>query len=118
MEIAIVILELARNGIQKTRLVYRTNFNHTLMQKYLDYLMEKNLIEIVNTSRPVYHTTEQGIELLEQFSKVREVLGMQEVIIDEMFRQLSVANKIVEFLPDGRWGWDLNPYKLALQASA
>jgi predicted transcriptional regulator len=86
MEIAITILELARNGIQKTRLVYRTNFNHTLMQKYLDYLMEKNLIEIVNASRPVYHTTEQGIELLEQFSRIRKVLDMREVPIDEVFQ--------------------------------
>lgn len=54
IEIAIAILELARYGIQKTKLVYRTNFNHTLMQKYLDFLVRKNLLEVVYTPRPIF----------------------------------------------------------------
>jgi len=79
MEITVNILEQARNGINKTRLVYRTNLNFLLIQRYIDFLIEKNLIEVVNKPQPVYQTTQKGIELLTGFSKIKEILGVNEL---------------------------------------
>ena len=84
MEITINILEQAKNGINKTRLVYRTNLNFLLIQRYIDFLQEKNLIEVTNDPHMVYRTTQRGMELLEEFSKIKQILGVNDLSIDEV----------------------------------
>jgi predicted transcriptional regulator len=85
MEITINILEQATNGINKTRLVYRTNLNFLLIQKYIDFLTDKQLIEVTHNPQPVYKTTQKGIEMLSEFSKIKEILGVNELSVDEVF---------------------------------
>jgi len=85
MEITVSILEQARTEINKTRLVYRTHLNFLLIERYIDFLIDKNLIEIVHNPQPLYQTTQKGIELLNEFSKIREILGASELSADEVF---------------------------------
>lgn len=84
MEITINVLEQAKNGINKTRLVYRTNLNFMLIQKYIDFLQQKNLIEVTTDPHAVYKTTQKGNELLEEFSKIKHILGVDDFSIDEV----------------------------------
>lgn len=79
MEITISILEEAKNGINKTRLVYSTNLNFFLIQRYIEFLTAKNLLEVVNNPQPIYKTTEKGIEMLNEFSKIKDILGVNEL---------------------------------------
>jgi predicted transcriptional regulator len=79
MEVAANILEEARLGINKTRLVYRTNLNHLLIQRYIDVLIDKNLLEVVPNPHPIYRTTPKGIGLLNEFSKISQMLGVNEL---------------------------------------
>jgi predicted transcriptional regulator len=85
MEIAVSVLEEARNGINKTRLVYRTNLNFLLIQRYVDFLVQKNMIEIINDPTPIYKTTQKGISLLDEFSKIKNILGTNELAVAEVF---------------------------------
>ncbi len=79
MEIAVNILEESRNGINKTRLVYRTNLNFLLIQRYIDYLVGKGLLEITSNPTPVYSTTEKGKSLLDEFGRIKEIMGVQTI---------------------------------------
>ncbi len=85
MEIAVSVLEEARNGINKTRLVYRTNLNFLLIQRYVDFLVQKNMMEIINDPTPIYKTTQKGISLLDEFSKIKNILGTNELAVAEVF---------------------------------
>jgi predicted transcriptional regulator len=79
MEIVANILEEASNGINKTRLVYRTNLNFLLIQRYIDYLVGKELLEVKSNPSTVYVTTQKGKDLLAEFSKIKEIVGVQTI---------------------------------------
>lgn len=83
MEIVVNILEEAKDGINKTRLVYRTNLNFLLIQRYINYLTDKGLMEIRNDPNPVYVTTEKGKALLEEFGKIKEIVGIETIATQE-----------------------------------
>jgi len=80
MEIIVNILEEARNGINKTRLVYRTNLNFLVVQKYIDFLTDKGLIQTDQRPNTVYVTTERGLQLLTEFAKMKDIMGVEPVI--------------------------------------
>jgi predicted transcriptional regulator len=65
------ILEICRNGANKTRIVYRANLNFRTVTPYLKVLIEKHLI---NFNHGEYQTTTQGINLLENINQVNEKL--------------------------------------------
>jgi predicted transcriptional regulator len=78
MEIVAEILVEAKRGVSKTRLVYRTNLNFLVIRKHLDFLLEKDLLEIVNPNE-LYMTTAKGCQFLEEFEKLKEILGQSEI---------------------------------------
>jgi len=65
------ILSLAQRETKKTHLMYRTNMSYSLFIDYLDFLLEKNLLE-KKTSNPsdatVYKITEKGKKVLENIN--------------------------------------------------
>ena len=70
------ILELARDGANKTRILYQANLNYAQLTRYLSILVEKDLLEEVegtNRNR-VYQTTEKGLELLDKIRKIESLL--------------------------------------------
>ena len=80
MEIMVNILEEARSGINKTRLVYRTNLNFIVVQKYIDFLTEKGLIQTDQRPNLVYVTTEKGVQFLDEFVKLTDIMGVEQTI--------------------------------------
>ena len=65
LDISAEILNLAKGGTRKTRLVYQANLNFTLLKKYLKKLLDRGMIETVDG---IIFTTNKGIEFLEQYS--------------------------------------------------
>jgi predicted transcriptional regulator len=66
IEIIAEILQAATGtGVTKTSLVYKSNLNFTLIQKYIALLTDKGLLEVVQAG-PVllYRTTDKGAEAL------------------------------------------------------
>ena len=63
LDIVIEILEVAKAGVNKTSIVYRTNLNFTLAEKYLELLGIQGLVE--NRSEK-YFTTDKGRSFLEK----------------------------------------------------
>ena len=66
VEIIYDILTSAREDIHKTRLRYKSNMSHIQFNKYLDAMIEKDLIneKEENDKSKVYCLTEDGKDLL------------------------------------------------------
>jgi predicted transcriptional regulator len=69
-EITAKILETAKDGANKTRIVYGTNLNFKLATAYLDNMEKVGLI----TRKSKIRTTEKGFEYLKQYSQIREMI--------------------------------------------
>lgn len=66
------ILEVCAGGASKTRIVYQSNLNFATVNPYLDLLLERGLLEVVNGSRVVYKTTDDGIKLMKSFKQYQD----------------------------------------------
>jgi predicted transcriptional regulator len=67
IDIIIDVLEVAKMGVNKTSVVYRTNLNFKLADKYLELLQNQGLVE---NKQDKYITTDKGKIFLE---KAREI---------------------------------------------
>ena len=67
IDIIIDVLEVAKMGVNKTSVVYRTNLNFKLADKYLELLQNQGLVE---NRMDKYITTDKGKIFLE---KAREI---------------------------------------------
>ncbi len=67
IDIIIDVLEVAKMGVNKTSVVYRTNLNFKLADKYLELLQNQGLVE---NKMDKYITTDKGKIFLE---KAREI---------------------------------------------
>ncbi|HDI42209.1 MAG TPA: transcriptional regulator [Candidatus Bathyarchaeota archaeon] len=75
IEVIASILEVAKNRVSKTRLVYKANLNFALLNKYLSFLIRANLIrEIRKNSSIYYETTEKGRAFLSRYRQLRSLL--------------------------------------------
>jgi predicted transcriptional regulator len=72
MEIAAGILEIARNGSRKTRIMYLGNLSFDLLQKYLDMLVKLGLLETRNNREKTYAATEKGRKFLDDFNELQK----------------------------------------------
>ena len=69
------ILEIAREGVLKTHIMYRANLSFAQLNEYLSLLSDLNLLEAANTSkRTIYKTTEKGSRYLQSYIEIRKML--------------------------------------------
>lgn len=66
-EIRTDILKVAKYGANKTRIVYGTNINFFIINKYLDYLIEFGLLI---KDRKRYYTTDKGLKYIRNVKKI------------------------------------------------
>jgi predicted transcriptional regulator len=57
MEIIATILDIARQGINKTNVLYKANLNYVQLKNYVGFLLEKGLLESIGN---MYSTTKKG----------------------------------------------------------
>ena len=72
MEITAGILEIAKNGSRKTRIMYLGNLSFDLLQKYLDLLVNLGLLQMRNEKERIFVATEKGRQFLEDFNELQK----------------------------------------------
>lgn len=85
MEIAAGILDIAKEGSRKTRIMYLGNLSFDLLQKYLDLLVNVGLLELRNGDEKTYLATEKGRAFLEDFNELQKYSS----VVDEKKRKLE-----------------------------
>lgn len=63
------ILEACTDGASKTRIVYRCNLNFTTVNPYISLLRDRGLIAASSGPRPLFRTTESGLEIMKCLQK-------------------------------------------------
>jgi len=57
MEIIATILDIARQGVRKTNILYRANLSYVQLKNYVGFLLERGLLENIEN---IYSTTKKG----------------------------------------------------------
>jgi len=57
------ILDIAKDGVLKTQIMYRANLSFTQLNDYLEFMLKVNLIDkIVERDKEVYKATPKGLD--------------------------------------------------------
>jgi len=70
------VLEAANGGVGKTRLLIKANLTSIQLKKYVNLMLEKDLIALCENRRnghPMYKTTGLGLQYLSLYNSIRSV---------------------------------------------
>jgi predicted transcriptional regulator len=67
------ILEAAKGGTAKTRIMYNANLSHDQLKEYLTVLTENNLLNY-DAYTQTFKTTEKGLKFLNTYSRIGEAM--------------------------------------------
>jgi len=76
-----VIADMLRLGeAGKTEIMYSANMSYFQLQKYLNFLLQLELINKVTVGNPIvtYRVTRKGLRLLKNIDSILEVLELRE----------------------------------------
>jgi predicted transcriptional regulator len=93
IEIEAGILEVGKNGINKTRLKHQAALTSRQVRTYIPKVIKERYVAYDKNTR-LYHTTEKGLQFLERRKRMNEI--MDRVFARQKDRILSGAN-----VPDG-----------------
>jgi predicted transcriptional regulator len=69
------ILDVAKRGAIKTRIMYGASLSFSQLGDYLSFLLNANLLKVVeNPNRSLYKTTNKGLRYLQSYMKIGELL--------------------------------------------
>ncbi len=69
------ILEIAKEGVLKTQIMYRANLSFTQLNNYLKLMEKMNLIDKkVENGKEFYKATPKGLEFLQRYREITELL--------------------------------------------
>ena len=69
------ILEIAKDGVLKTQIMYRANLSFTQLNDYLKFMLKNALLEKVwLNDKEVYKATEKGMNFLQRYREITELL--------------------------------------------
>ena len=91
IDIVVKILDVAKNGVNKTAIVYRSNINFTLAGKYLNLLEKQELLE---NKSDKYITTDKGKVFLQKAKELTLQLEAPIQEAKEMIPWLEVPQKV------------------------
>ncbi len=73
------ILEIAKEGTLKTQIMYRANLSFTQLNDYLNFMLRINLLEKIEVNgKEMYEATEKGIDFLQRYREINEMLRTSE----------------------------------------
>jgi predicted transcriptional regulator len=82
LEMYIDILKVLsqRGPLKLTHIMYKANVNCSVLKKYLDFLIQQNLVEerTAGKKRVVYAITQKGITVLKYFRELKTILPIVE----------------------------------------
>ena len=65
------VLEICIDGASKTAIVYQANLNFHTVVPYINLLMEKGMLESIDSRPTIYRTTPIGVNFLEELKTIR-----------------------------------------------
>ena len=69
------VLEIAKEGSLKTKIMYKANLGFKGLNEYLGFMLKLKLIEkVANTGKDVYVTTEKGLDFLNRYCELTNFL--------------------------------------------
>ena len=69
------MLEIAKDGVLKTQIMYRANLSFTQLNDYLGFMLEIHVLEkIRQNGKHIYKSTEKGLDFLERYHQIAELL--------------------------------------------
>ena len=71
------ILDICKDGANKTRIVYQANLNFRTVDPYIDLLIKNNLLEVKQEKNVLYETTDKGKKMLDDFKQINSQLSEQ-----------------------------------------
>jgi predicted transcriptional regulator len=73
------ILEIAKDSVLKTQIMYRANLSFTQLNDYLRFMLKNELLEkILQNDREVYKATKKGMIFLQSYREITELLKTEE----------------------------------------
>jgi len=87
IQIAADILEIAKEGSRKTKIMYLGNLSFDLLQKYLEMLVNYELLEVHGSPDKSYIATENGKQFLEDYYELQKYSQ----IVDSKKRALEAS---------------------------
>lgn len=76
-----ILSVLAHRGpLKLTHIMYKANVNCSVLSEYLDFLIQKELVEERNAqkNRTVYAITQRGVTVLKYFGELKQALPILE----------------------------------------
>ncbi|MEM2440113.1 MAG: winged helix-turn-helix domain-containing protein [Candidatus Bathyarchaeia archaeon] len=69
------ILDVARDGVLKTQIMYRANLSFTQLSDYLKFMEKVNLVDKkIENGKEIYKATPKGLEFLQRYREITELL--------------------------------------------
>jgi predicted transcriptional regulator len=94
LEIIADVLEIVSNGAKKTQIMYGANLSYTLLCRYLEAVMNLNLVQEGEGS--VYRLTEKGHAFIQAFTDYQERrVEAEERLTDVNHEELSLVNRFL-----------------------
>ena len=71
------ILQETRKGVKKTRLMYNAKMSNTQLDRYLEWLLEQEIVEkrVENGSDVLYYSTKKGEKLSDLLKQILPLLN-------------------------------------------
>jgi len=111
LEITQAILETARDGTRKTRIMHTANLSFKLLEKYVNGLVRAGLLKVrEGEKKKTYKTSEKGLQFLREFEALEEyatILATKRHRLDRMLEGSSPAEITVQKLASHQ-PWSFN----------
>lgn len=73
-EITAMILQAARTGATKTKIMYKAYLSYTQLKEYLRFLQENNLVKYEEGTQ-LYRVTEKGRHFLHAYEEISDLVS-------------------------------------------
>jgi len=69
------ILDISKDGVLKTQIMYKANLSFSQLNDYLKFLVNLNFLEAKKIDgRIIYKTTEKGLRYLDNYKEILQLL--------------------------------------------
>jgi predicted transcriptional regulator len=99
------ILQVARDKVLKTQIMYRANLSFKQLNDYLEFMIVNGLLQKVSADgRDVYEVTDKGLDFLQCYNKLQEALKADELesqrqnMLPRIRRELNELRKTIDNL--------------------
>ena len=91
LQITQAILEVARDGAGKTRIMYQANLSFKLLEDYLTVLVRAGLLKVKEGDRKMYMTSEKGLQFLREFQELERYAALATARKNDLTKMLARA---------------------------